>query len=1456
MHEPQPSGASPAIDSANARVAPTSSPRAGRWIGRCIRVFFWLTLAATVAFLAAIAATRFWLVPNADEFRPRIVEALSRLTQQRVVIGAFEAGWNGWSPEIKMKRLQILDPRGKMLLELPEVETTVSWRSLLLFEPRLSALTIRAPRVVIRRTAQNQLTVAGIDVDLDAKSEGDPAALEWLLRQRLVQVAGGELEWQDEWRGLPPLRLRDVNIRLFNDGSYHRIGMTATPSADIAAPIDFRSEFSGSNVRKISDWDGSAYVRVDYANIGNLARYLPLPIDIAKGEGGLQSWFEFVDGRAVAVTSDVVLKNAQVLIERPDAKRLAASAASAAPTSREALNVSAVSGRLAWRETAQNVKEKTSAQRWSLRDAVVTTLSGETSLPISGELKLNWRDDIVGSGELRASEFDLTIAQTIARSAPLPSGFAASLQSAAPQGRVRSMELTWQRPPDAPKSSLPNFKLGAEFDRFGVRVSDRFALSGVTGRVRATERDGVLEIATNAGAAIPSSGAMASVKSAIAGLTGNAAARTKPASQPSIAVPLLIDLGETLARPISIDSANGRLSWSRITPPPSAPVAAPAAGTAAPQVATTASQWSVQVEALALSNADLDTRIDGTWRSDELGPGIAKLTANFKRVNLPSVHKYLPTHLPEHTRTWVRDAVISGVASDGVASVNGALWHFPFAEDKHGVFELKAALNELELDYADRWPRALGIDGQIVFRGSSLSAQVARASISGVAIGPTQVRLPDMDSKNPLLEIRGSAAGSMDGFLRFVEKSPVNQMLDRFLENAKATGNAKLNLLLNIALGQAERTKLEGEFAFDGNRVELGTELPVMEAVSGKIRFTEADAKSRELTASALGGQMSVNVSTEAGHIRAQATGTADLARVKERYNYPFLDQLKGVATWALDTRYVTGARAPAAAPAVAASTAALREEPTSLRLTATLAPQTLPFDSVMQVGAQPRNAALPIAFSMIRTQLAAGQDQVEFELPGLLHTVLERSAEGAAGARTVERAVVNLGVQKTALPTRGYSIRGELAKLDVDEALSLLPSFTGSGAKNVGGVKTESNSADFVNVNLRADRVTVFSHVLNDATLRAQPSGQRWRLALRSKEATGVISIDNAVGGNEVDAVSVRLQKFSWPTPASAADRLGASLAVTTNPGNVASTSASKSPSSNKWPKLDLVAESFVSDGRELGRLEVRAQPAADLWRIESVKLVNADGSIDASGRWRVPAPGSAESLVGSTSVDVALKWTDAGRFMQRFGLPKGVERAAGDISGAISWPGSPAQFSYAALGGRFTLTTAGGRFTEMEPGLAKLLGVLSLQSLPRRLSFNFDDLFNRGFAFDTVNAEVSIASGSAKSEAFNIAGPAARVEIRGTADIVKETQNLQVRVFPSLTVATAVGIGLATANPAIGAAVLLGQKVARDPIERVLMQEFDITGNWATPEVKQTRGMGTPVAAPTKDGASSGTQ
>jgi len=143
-------------------------------------------------------------------------------------------------------------------------------------------------------------------------------------------------------------------------------------------------------------------------------------------------------------------------------------------------------------------------------------------------------------------------------------------------------------------------------------------------------------------------------------------------------------------------------------------------------------------------------------------------------------------------------------------------------------------------------------------------------------------------------------------------------------------------------------------------------------------------------------------------------------------------------------------------------------------------------------------------------------------------------------------------------------------------------------------------------------------------------------------------------------------------------------------------------------------------------------------------------------------------------------------------------------------------------------------GQFLKVDPGAAKLLGVLSLQSLPRRLSFDFRDIFNEGYAFDDISSTLRIARGVVYSDNFKMRGPSAKVNMSGLADLNQETVQLRVKVIPKLSEGVAVA-GAIIAGPLAGVGALAAQKLLRDPIEEAISQEYMVTGPWLAPDVKR---------------------
>src|SRR4029079_12229449 len=133
-------------------------------------------------------------------------------------------------------------------------------------------------------------------------------------------------------------------------------------------------------------------------------------------------------------------------------------------------------------------------------------------------------------------------------------------------------------------------------------------------------------------------------------------------------------------------------------------------------------------------------------------------------------------------------------------------------------------------------------------------------------------------------------------------------------------------------------------------------------------------------------------------------------------------------------------------------------------------------------------------------------------------------------------------------------------------------------------------------------------------------------------------------------------------------------------------------------------------------------------------------------------------------------------------WGLPQGIKGGTAKVEGQLTWAGSPQDFETPSLSGQLVFHAANGQLEKLEPGFGKLLGILSLQSLPRRLSLDFRDVFSDGFAFDGIVGPLRVDRAIERTDNFRIAGPSARIVMTGDVDLARETQNLRVRVSPHL--------------------------------------------------------------------------
>ncbi|MEO8848283.1 MAG: YhdP family protein [Casimicrobiaceae bacterium] len=834
-------------------------------------------------------------------------------------------------------------------------------------------------------------------------------------------------------------------------------------------------------------------------------------------------------------------------------------------------------------------------------------------------------------------------------------------------------------------------------------------------------------------------------------------------------------------------------------------------------------RWRVELTDVAFANADTAGAVAGFWQALPDGPGDVDLAAQFTRANVARVADYLPLSIPVSVRDWLRRALVKGNVPNAQVALRGNLADFPFAGGKPGVFTVAAQVHGGTLDYADGWPQVDAIDADVRIDRTHVRVEGARGTMLDTTLGRTVADVADYFQ--PLLTVDGSAAGSAPAFLQFVQRSPVAEWSGNATDGLVASGNGALNYKLALSLRHVDPTRLTGSFALDGGALAWSG-VPPMTGVTGKFSFNEQGIVDGAFDAKMLGGAARIALSRTDGGVHIDAGGSGDFAQLRNTYAVAYADRLRGVSDWHFDgvtqsggMRWNAGSSLQGASIDLPAPLAKAQADAFPLRIERRAAPQP-------------------------------GHDTLAVTLGDAVRLSLRRRTSGSEPV--IERALLLAGtaVEKPGDAERaGLWIRADLPSIDIDDWLSV------DAAAPAATAVTAPPSLRLGGIDLAAGRLTAMRRRFRDLNVSARRDGDNWQVALQGRDVEGSAAWYAAVPGTPNGRAVARLSRFALP-------RLRDEASASTDKAEP----AAKPPgSANRWPELDVDAKRFLSRNHELGHLQVLAQPNGNDWRIDKLQLDNDGGRIAVSGAWHVGASGERTELAGKLDI------RDAGAFLARFGYPDEIRAAPTQIEGKFAWSGAPSDFDYQTLNGSLHLKSGAGQFVKIDPGIGKLIGVLSLQALPRRITLDFRDIFSEGFAFDDADGDVRIVNGVLHTDAFHINGTAARVNIRGDADLAHETQQLDVRVQPSLATSFSAGTAgaamlLLAANPVVaavvGAGTFLAQKALQDPIEHIFSYEYRVTGSWTDPIVarvgRETRSAQSgelhaqPVAPPTGTGHS----
>ena len=1387
-------------------IAPSTHPtRLLKFVAGLARWSLGLLLAFWLLLTIAWGALHGWIVPRIGDYRPQLEAHAARALGVPVRIGALTAKTEGLIPSIELSDLTLLDSAGRAALRLPRVVVALSPRSLL--NGGFEQLYIEEPDVDVRRDPQGRISVAGLDF---TQEQGDShAAADWLFSQGEVFVKGGTVRWTDEQRGAPELALEKVDLLLRNGNWHHHLRLDATPPeawGDRFTLVGlFRAPLLRARDGNWKHWSGQLFAHFARVDASRLRQYADLGVEVAQGRGALRAWADVQRGQIVGGTADLALADVNATLG----------------PQLQALALPSIQGRLGGRRLSGGFEFTTQSLHFQTDDGL--TWPG-------GNLRLLYTDatgKAPAQGEFRADRLDLAALAQIASRLPLGATAHDAVRTYSPQGLVDEIQATWKGPLE-------------KLQQYQVRGRIRgLALAGDAGGGAPTHlglRGATVDIDMNQG--------------------GGKAALT-------IASGALLLPGVFEDPVLPLDRLSADVRWQ-----------------------LEGSRIAVQANDVQFANADAQGEAQATWHTSDAAkvphqsrfPGVLDLSGTLNRADGTRVHRYLPLSIPVASRHYVRDAVVAGSASSVQFRVKGDLHHLPFDDPKLGEFRIAARVKDVTYAYVPPslqpagtlpWPALTELSGELIFERSSMQVRGAVGSFAGrqgLRLSKVDAKIPDL--AHTVVSVNADARGPLPELLALMTTSPLGRMTGGALDQASGAGNADFQLRLSLPISDINKSKVQGSVTMAGNDLRITPDTPALSRVRGVVQFTEGGFSLQGVQAQALGGSVKLEggmrslpanapATESAVQLRAQGTATAEGL---QQAPLGMLSQLARRATGS--TPY--------------AMTLAFRRGVPEVQVSTSLQGLALALPPPMGKGAE---ASLPVRFEtqVARESLAGltqanngnGQgteapplrDQITLDLGALGSAMYVRDISGPQPK--VLRGTIGIGLsggESAPMPAQGVGANINQGKLDVDAWEDVLtqatagPEAAGRAAApttpptpatpattNVGAsANAQSLAQDYLptTLALRARELTLQGRTLHNIVAGALRDGTTWRANLDATELNGYLEYRQPGAADHPNGrLFARLSRVNMPQ--SDANQVEALLDE--QPGAL--------------PALDIVVDDFELRGKRLGRVEIEAQNRGGdgtqrEWRLSKFNISAPEAIFTANGNWAVmsAAAGGPRTPERRTVLSFKLDIRDSGDLLARMAMPGVVRRGKGRMEGQVAWVGAPFSPDYRSMTGQINVNIEAGQFLKADPGLAKLLSVLSLQSLPRRLTLDFRDVFSEGFAFDFVRGDVRIEQGVATTNNLQMKGVNAAVLMEGSANIDHETQDLRVVVVPEINAMTASLVATAI-NPVIGLGSFLAQVFLRGPLIEAATQEFRIDGTWSDPRVVRVPRRGREAAPPGAD-------
>ena len=761
------------------------------------------------------------------------------------------------------------------------------------------------------------------------------------------------------------------------------------------------------------------------------------------------------------------------------------------------------------------------------------------------------------------------------------------------------------------------------------------------------------------------------------------------------------------------------------------------------------------------------------------------LASTWSISDVARAKRYIPKKgLKPKLYEWFQMALVSGAITRGTTTLNGPLDKFPF-DGGEGRLLMEASVRNMTFKYHQAWPATEQSDMEVILDNTRLYTTRNRSVSAGIPVINANVDIPDL--RDPVLSIESFSASSLEDIREFSTQSPIAEVFGGQLDRVAVSGDASFTLNLTVPLKRERVQEFEFVARVRSNNGTLAIEgfNPPITDLIGEVTIERERIESEGLAARFLGEEVSISLARSDDPqftVVATALGTVTAEGIVNDLGAALEGLVSGATPYQARILFPSGK--------VETKSPLTIQIDTDLTGLAIELPEPVgkPAESTLQVYGDIR--FMPGGEVIQSAGFAENRAawQLAFNHP-------EESWD-------FDRGVVTLGgdVMESA-DTRGLHIRGTTGVVRLQDWLSL----SRSGEKKVGA------AARIRSIDLVVDDLYLIGQHLKGHHVRVDRSALDWLVQLDGEDIVGSVFVPYDFNGDR--AMVLEMERLRLP-------------------GDDTEIESEARLDPRKLPSITVTAAEFAIGDRYLGAVEATLEKTENGLEAASITSKDETFEIAGTGGWLAD---DEDPLGSHTFITATLTSTNVEQTMARLNYQPGIVSENMSVLFDLDWSGSPRADFFEVLDGEVQVRFGDGQLEEVDPGAGRMFGLMSIVELPRRLSLDFRDVFNKGFGFDTIAATFRIDDGRAYTCDLSLEGPAADIGIVGEVDLASRTYD-QTAIVSANVGNTLPIVGAVVAGPQVAAALLIFSQIFKKPLQDIGQVYYAIGGSWDEPSIEST--------------------